>query len=37
MGGTKPEFKPTDNPAAFANTAFAKVCFMYVITTAGRG
>lgn len=25
MGGTKPEFKSIDNPAAFANSTFTKV------------
>uniref|UniRef100_A0A2A4K6I1 dolichyl-phosphate-mannose--protein mannosyltransferase n=2 Tax=Heliothis virescens TaxID=7102 RepID=A0A2A4K6I1_HELVI len=34
MGGTRPEFKPTDNPAAFANTPFSKVAtynFIYLL------
>lgn len=25
MGGSKPEFKPIDNPAAFSNSIFTKV------------
>lgn len=25
MGGSKPEFKPTDNPAAFSDNLFTKV------------
>ncbi|KAJ8734815.1 hypothetical protein PYW08_014065 [Mythimna loreyi] len=34
MGGTKPEFKPTDNPAAFADTYFSKIAtynYIYAI------
>ncbi|KPJ21477.1 Transmembrane and TPR repeat-containing protein 4 [Papilio machaon] len=31
MGGMKPEFKPGDNPAAFANNTFTKVATFHYI------
>lgn len=35
MGGTKPQFKPIDNPAAFAENTFTKV-FLIAHTETGK-
>ena len=31
MGATKPEFKPTDNPTAFSDDLFVKVCNLQIL------
>lgn len=34
MGNTRPEFKSTDNPAAFAPDPFVKVSSLYLLNSA---